>query len=83
MTIPYTQLVNDSMGTVRQIYAHFNLNLTPKTEELLQSYLEENKQHKYGKVHYTAEEFGLTDEIIKENMKEYLEYFADGPEKLL
>ena len=83
MTIPYTQLVKDTMGTVRQIYAHLNLNLPPKTEELLQSHLLENYQHKYGKAEYKAEDYGITDDMIKENMKEYLEYFANGPEKLL
>ena len=75
-------MVENTMETVKQIYSHLNLNLPPKTEVLLQSHLQENYQHKYGKVHYKPEDFGITDELIKENMKEYLEYFANGPEKL-
>ena len=67
------------MGTLRKIYSHFNLNLLPETEALHQRYLEENYQYKYGRFHYKPEDYGITDENIKETMKEYLK-FLENPD---
>ena len=65
------------MGTIRKIYSHFNLNLTPGAEAAMQRYLEENPQNKHGKHEYTLQQFGITDEDINKNFAEYLQYFND------
>ena len=65
------------METIRKIYSHFNLNLTPGAEAAMQRYLEENPQNKHGKHEYTLEQFGITDEDINKNFAEYLRYFKD------
>ena len=71
------------MAIVKKVYSQFFLNFPSKTEQLFRSHLKENYQHKHGKVVYKAEDYGITDEVIKENMKEYLEYFSGGNEELL
>jgi len=82
ITIPYTELVKNSMASVKKIYSHFCLNFPPETEALLQSHLKENYQHKHGRVHYHADDYGITDEVIKENMTDYLKHFENGSENL-
>ena len=70
------------MTTVKKIYTKFNLNLTPEAEESMKRYLGNNKQHKHGKHKYGLEDFGLTENDIKEQLKDYIEYFKDGTEKM-
>ena len=59
---------------MKRIYSHFDLTLSPETVESMLIYLQENSQYKYGKVEHNAEDYGITDEVIRENMKDYLNY---------
>ncbi len=41
------------------------------------------KKKKYGKHKYTLEEFGLTKEMLKEEFKEYYEYFKTKTDNVI
>lgn len=72
----YDSLVVDPIGTVRGIYAHFDLPWTESYENELEAYIEKNKKDKHGKHKYSAAEFGLTEDEITERSKAFSEYFG-------
>lgn len=62
--VHYTDTVDDPVGTVRRVYEHFGLDLTPAVESGVRDYLAENPRDKHGSHRYTLEEFGLDrDEV--------------------
>ena len=63
------------METMKEIYSHFNMNLTPGVEAAMQRYLVENPQNKHGKHTYSLDKYGITEEDIQKTFADYLEYF--------
>jgi len=57
--VHYPDLVGDPLGTVRRIYAGFDLELSPEAEQGMRRYLDEHPQHGAGVHTYTLEQFGL------------------------
>ena len=78
----YAKTIKDPLTTVKEIYANFGWDLTPEVMENMQCYLEENRQHKYGKHTYNIEDMGITKDDVKKLLSEYIEYFS-GEEHLL
>lgn len=70
--IQYQDIVADPMGTVKRIYEKFDLPLSRKTETAFQEEIEANPKDKKGKHHYTAEQFGLSPELIDEKFGAYM-----------
>ena len=56
--VDYTQLVKNPVETVRGIYDHFAVPWSDDYEERLQSFVNRQPKDKYGKHHYTPEQFG-------------------------
>ena len=75
-------MVNDPLATMRNLYSQFGWELTPEAESSMQLHLEENRQHKHGKHKYSVEDYGITEEELRDNLSDFLEYF-EGDEKLL
>jgi hypothetical protein len=71
----YDSLVSDPVGTVRGIYAHFDLPWSEDYESALKDYIQRNKKDKYGKHRYSAADYGLTEGEIAERMKFYYDNF--------
>lgn len=62
--VRYEDTVADPVGTVRRVYEHFDLDLTPAVETGVRDYLAANPRDKHGSHSYTLEEFGLDrDEV--------------------
>jgi hypothetical protein len=57
--VQYEDTVADPVGTVRRVYEHFDLGMTPAVEAGVRAYLDENPRDKHGTHRYTLEEFGL------------------------
>ena len=72
LDVHYRELIGDKLSTVRRIYAHFGLNLSADTEAAMQGFLAENPQGKHGKHSYSSEEFGITDDQVRERFAEYI-----------
>ena len=62
--VHYTDTVEDPVGTVRRVYEHFGLPMSPAVEAGVTGYLAENPRDKHGTHRYTLEDFGLDrDEV--------------------
>jgi hypothetical protein len=65
----YSSFVADPLGTVRQIYSHFDLPWTEAVAAHLQATIDRNPKNKHGKHHYSAADFGLTEAAIADRLK--------------
>ncbi len=79
--VDYKELVSDPIGTTKKVYAHFGLEWTNAFEATLNHYMTENPKDKHGKHQYSSENFGLTDEAIRERFSEYLTWRSHNQEK--
>ncbi len=69
--VQYQQLVADPIGTVRGIYAHYDLPWPETYTSILKEYIENNPKGKHGSHRYRSEDFGYTDGAILERFAEY------------
>eukprot|EP01094_Clydonella_sp_ATCC50884_P030101 TRINITY_DN967_c0_g2_i1.p1 TRINITY_DN967_c0_g2~~TRINITY_DN967_c0_g2_i1.p1 ORF type:complete len:455 (+),score=158.08 TRINITY_DN967_c0_g2_i1:30-1394(+) len=74
--VNYSEFVKDPVAMVEQIYGHFEMPVTEQFKENMREWIRENRQGKYGRAGYTAEEFGLTNAQIMDTLAEYVERFC-------
>ncbi|KAJ3287195.1 hypothetical protein HDU79_005885 [Rhizoclosmatium sp. JEL0117] len=66
LDVDYDDLVSDPVATVRSIYKHYSMTITPEFEDAMKLYMLENPQGKYTKSKVDAKAmFGFTDESIR------------------
>jgi hypothetical protein len=73
--VDYRAFVADPLGTLRRIYAHFDLELGPEQEAAFAGYVRDNPQGKHGAHRYSLEEYGLSAEAVRERLGFYLDRF--------
>jgi hypothetical protein len=78
--VNYQQLLANPIGTVRRIYAHFELPLTAEAEDRMRSHLRGNPQHKHGRHAYDLKAFGLDGPALDQQFRSYREFFGIEPE---
>jgi hypothetical protein len=71
----YDRLVADPIGTVRDIYDHYDLAWSEEFAERMNYYLQQNPRGKYGPHRYAPENFGQTGEALSERFAAYIERF--------
>jgi hypothetical protein len=71
----YDRLVADPIGTVRDVYDHYDLAWSEEFAERLNCYLQQNPRDKHGAHRYAAENFGQTGKAISERFAAYIERF--------
>jgi hypothetical protein len=71
----YDRLVTDPIGTVRDIYDHYDLAWSEEFAQRLNNYVQHNPRGKYGAHRYAPEDFGQTEEAISERFAAYIERF--------
>jgi hypothetical protein len=71
----YDRLVTDPIGTVRDIYDHYDLAWSEEFAERLNCYVKQNPRGKHGAHLYAPEDFGQTGEAISERFAAYIERF--------
>jgi hypothetical protein len=64
------------MTVLQDIYAHFDLEFTEEIAELLEARISEKPTSQEGEHEYSIEEFGLTNEQVRETLKTYNERFG-------
>jgi hypothetical protein len=69
--IHYSDLMRDPQGTVANIYKAFGVDLPESMPEVIARHLAENPKGKHGQHGYSAEEFGLRNEEIRERFSAY------------
>jgi hypothetical protein len=73
--IHYHDLMRDPQGTVAGIYEAFGVELPENMPEAIARHLAENPKGKHGHHSYSAEEFGLRNEEIRERFSAYIEEY--------
>lgn len=64
------------MTVLRDIYDHFDLDLTPETASLLEARIAEKPTSQEGEHEYSIDEFGLSNQQVREALKTYNERFG-------
>ena len=75
--LEYKTLTKDPLAAVRNIYKHFDLDLTPEVEASMKAYVRDNPQHKHGKHKYSLSDYGLSTQDMKRSFAPYLNYFGE------
>jgi hypothetical protein len=69
-------LMANPMTVLQDIYAHFDLEFTAEIAGLLEERIAEKPTSQEGEHEYAIEDFGLTDERVRETLKAYNERFG-------
>jgi hypothetical protein len=75
LDVHYRDLIGDQIGTVRRIYHHFGLNFSEEAQAAMQARLAANPQGKHGKHRYSSEDFGFTDDDVRQRFADYIAHY--------
>lgn len=73
----FEDFVDGHLAVVESIYEKFGLELTDKTRQKMQHFLNNEPKNKHGKHEYSLEQFGLTENDIEKKYQRYIEYITD------
>jgi hypothetical protein len=71
----FEDFVDDPVACVRQIYKHFGLPFSDETGDRMQRWLDEQPHEKHGVHRYAAAQFGLSEEGIRAEYRQYMQRF--------
>lgn len=74
--IDYREQVSDPIGTMRKLYHYLDEPFTDVVESAMRSCLAEKPKGKFGKHSYTLEQFGVTEDEVRERYKDYREQYG-------
>ena len=77
--LDYREIVQDPIGAVRRLYAHFGDELTPAAEANMRDFLAKNPKDKHGAHHYTLAQFGIDAAVEGPRFDRYRERFHLSP----
>jgi hypothetical protein len=75
LDVDYRRLVEDPLGAVEAIYAHFGLPLGEAARAAMAAHVRANPRHKHGVHAYDLERYGLAEGLVRERLAAYLERF--------
>jgi len=64
--IEYSDLVDNPIKVVRSVYERLDYQFSDSFESNMKSWLAQNQRHKFGKPRYSLEEFGLSEETVRQ-----------------
>jgi hypothetical protein len=73
--VHHRDLAADPMGTLRRIYEELGLELSTAVEQAVRAWQDANRAGAHGVHHYTAEEYGLGNEQIRDDYDFYIRRF--------
>ncbi len=71
LDIQYGDLIGKTMAVLKRIYEHIGEDFNENTQRRAMMYLASNPKNKFGRHHYSLEEFGLSRETIFEKFDFY------------
>lgn len=74
--VHFRDTVERPVETVRRIYEHFDLDVTPAVEQGVRDYLDANPRTKHGVHTYTLDEFGIDEAEANAAFADYRERFG-------
>ena len=73
--VPFRETVSDPATAVGRVYSHFGIDYPKETEDLLRAWHRDHPQHKHGEHRYSAADFGLVPDAMRERFAAYIERF--------
>ncbi len=78
LDISYAELVNNKIGTMKNIYTWLGVDFDSNTEKIMSNWLEKNKLERKGNSHqYSLEQFNLSKDQIRDRFDNYYEIYSD------
>jgi hypothetical protein len=74
--VDYRAFLENPMGIVEELYAHFHLPLLPETADMMRRHLAGHPQAKHGRHEYSLDEFGLDPRAVSERFARYTYRFG-------
>ena len=74
--VEYRDFVADPLAAAQRICKQLDLELTPAAEAGMRQWMEDRPKDRHGAHRYTAEEFGLTTDEIRERMAGYIDHYG-------
>lgn len=71
----YVDVVQDPIGEIKKVYAHFAEPWTSAAEAAMRTFLKTNPKGKFGRHEYSLADYGLTREIVRERFADYCQRF--------
>ena len=71
----YDDLLTAPKRQVEWICDHFGYSFKEEMSIGIDTWINANRQHKYGAHHYTLEQFGLSDELVNARFSEYMKRY--------
>ena len=81
LDVDYRRLVKEPFGVVKEIYDHFDYELSPEALDAMTRWHANNPQHKHGVHQYSLEQFGLTAEQVDRRFARYVAHFGVPTDK--
>ena len=76
LDVTYEEVTGSFQTAIEKIYEHAGLQLSPAARQRMLRWESENAIHKYGEYKYSLEEFGLSEELIRNRMAPYFELLS-------
>jgi hypothetical protein len=80
--VAYTNIRQDPIAVVRQVYRHFDWNFSEETERLMRVVLANQPREENGFHRYEAAQFGLAEDKVAARFARYCERFGLAPKPL-
>lgn len=73
--VHHAEFVADPMGVVHRVYDFLGYELTPAVEQTIAEWTVVNRSGAQGIHHYTADQFGLSDDQLRDDYRFYTDHF--------
>jgi hypothetical protein len=74
--VDYRDFVRDPLAVGRNVYAALGIDFTDDVEAAMRRWSEERPRDRFGAHRYQAEDFGLSDDGIRERMQGYIDRYG-------
>jgi hypothetical protein len=74
--VHFKRLMADPVSEIGQAYAKMGRELTPGHAEAIRRYLVDKPKGKFGTHHYSAEEWGIDPDALREQMRPYTDHYG-------
>ena len=74
--VAYTDIVNDPIAPIREVYGLRGLDLTAEAESAMLQRADENPQYRFGRLTYSLDRYGMTKELVEDAFARYIERFS-------
>jgi hypothetical protein len=74
--LPFKKIVSDPLAAIRDMYAHFEMDLSEEGTQAVSAWHTSNPRGKFGEHIYRADDFGFTNESLHARFGAYMGHFG-------